>query len=186
MTIRSGAAWVPKFPGSHSVDDLETAFQAKVQKFVHTLSSAGATVTVNATYRPPERAFLMHWAWEIVKQHVDAHHIPAMAGVDIDWWHGDQAASEAAAQEMVDGYGLRNLGVAPALNSRHTERKAIDMNLSWTGTLLIANADGTTVTISSAPRDGTNGALIVVGATYGVIHFLHVSADRAHWSTDGH
>ena len=34
-------------------------------------------------------------------------------GVNINWWHGDAAKSKQAAQEMVDGYGINNLGVAP-------------------------------------------------------------------------
>ena len=57
--------------------------------------------------------------------------------------------------------------VAPAVSSRHTEKKAVDMTIAWTGTLSIKNKDGTTKSIATTPRDGTNADLIAVGATYG-------------------
>ncbi len=116
----------------------------------------GAQVTISATKRPEERAYLMHWSWMIAKGHYDASKVSAKAGVNINWWHGDQAKSEAAAQEMVDGYGINNLQVAPSLKSRHIEGNAIDMSISWSDSLKIKNADGTDVSITSTPRDGTN------------------------------
>lgn len=183
--ILSGSSWVSKFRGSKDVSDLEPTFRSKVQQFIGAMEDAGATVSVSSTYRPPERAYLMHWAWKIVKENYDAQKVPSKAGVSIDWWHGDQAKSKQAAQEMVNGYAINNLDVAPSLTSRHTERKAIDMNISWTGNLEIKKADGTTVKITSTPRDGTNADLIEVGKTYEVIHFTDVDKDKPHWSTDG-
>jgi hypothetical protein len=35
----------------------------------------------------------MHWSWQIARKAADARKISAMAGVDIDWWHGSQALS---------------------------------------------------------------------------------------------
>ena len=182
----SGAAWVAKFPGSKAIADLEDDFEAKVTAFHGMLGTAGATTTITSTLRPKERAFLMHWSWKIVKDGQDPQMIPTMAGVDINWWHGDLTTSKAKAQEMVNGYGINGLGVAPALNSRHTEGKAIDMQVTWSGNLSVTKKDGTAVTISSTPRDSTNVDLITVAATYGVIHFTNVAADKVHWSTDGH
>jgi len=110
-----------------------------------------------------------------------------MAGVDINWVHTNPngtvnlAASHLAASQMVQGYGI---AYAPALVSRHSEGKAIDMTISWTGDLTITNGSGTAVTINSLPRNGSgNAALHHVGATYAVIK-LH--SDPPHWSTDGH
>jgi hypothetical protein len=87
---------------------------------------------------------------------------------------------------MVNGYGISGLNVAPALNSRHTQKQAIDMNISWSGTLTINNASGTAVTISSNPKTGMNSELHTVGATYGVIKFVGGNSDKPHWSNDGH
>jgi hypothetical protein len=182
----SGRAWVAKFPGGRSVEDLESTFRANVKAFQGALSAAGASIQVVSTYRPRERAYLMHWSWMIVKQNYDAKTVPAMGGVDINWWHGDATTSKKKAQEMVDGYGIGRLGVVPALRSRHTERKAIDMQVTWNGTLKVKQSDGTIVSIASIPRDSTNADLIAAGATYNVIHFADAQKDRTHWSTDGH
>jgi len=182
----SGAQWVTKFPGSLKVEDLDDDFQSKVEAFHVALKDASAVTTITSTLRPPERAYLMHWSWKIARQDFDPKQVPAKAGVDIEWWHGDAATSKKKAQEMVDGYGIQNLQVAPALNSRHTEGKAIDMQVSWTGDLKIKKKDGTVATITSTPRDSTNPDLIEVAKTYGVIHFADVQKDKVHWSTDGH
>jgi hypothetical protein len=184
-TTLSGKGWVSKFPGSKSLDDLDGIFKDAVGKFISALKAASADVTINATKRPRERAYLMHWSWKIVKENHDASKIPSYEGVDINWWHGDQAKSNAAAQEMVDGYGIDKLKIAPSLTSRHIEGKAIDMNISWSGDLKIKKNDGSEVTITTSPRDGTNSELIKVGATYDVIHFKNVAKDKPHWSTDG-
>jgi hypothetical protein len=181
----SGKPWVKKFPGSNRIDDLEEGFREKAKAFLKAATDGGAEVKIASTRRPRERAYLMHWSWMIVNRDQDAKKIPAMKGVDIDWWHGDQAASVKKAQEMVDGYGMRNLKVPPALSSRHIEGKAIDMQIVWSGDLKIKKSDGSTVEIRSTPRDNTNPDLIAVGATYGVIHFTDVPKDRVHWSTDG-
>jgi hypothetical protein len=181
----SGAPWVARFPSSKDVKDLESSFRTKVEQFIRAIEDADGTVTVTSTYRPPERAYLMHWSWRIVKEEYPAQNVPLRAGVDIEWWHGDAAKSRQAAQEMVNGYGIQGLEVPPALHSRHIERKAIDMHISWRGSLKIKTADGTERVISSPPRDGTNAELIEVGKTYSVIHFTPVNKDKVHWSTDG-
>src|SRR5262249_40856883 len=138
----SGAAWVKKFPSSRDVADLAKGFRENVVTFEKAAEDAGATVKVLATVRPKERAYLMHWAWVIVNERSNAKTIPPMEGIDIDWWHGTQAASEAKAKEMIDAYGIGNLKVAPALKSRHIDGKAIDMAVTWTGTLKIKDKDG--------------------------------------------
>ena len=186
MPEHSGFPWVARFPGSTSVNDLEEVFRSAVNRFTEALRTAGATLSVTSTYRPPERAYLMHWSWMIVKQNQDPQTIPAMAGVDIQWWHGNLPASRVGAQDMVTGYGIDGLDVAPALVSRHTKREAIDLAVTWSGTLKVKRADGTEANITSTPRDSTNADLIAVGATYDVIHFLTPAQDKNHWSIDGH
>ena len=127
----------------------------------------------------------MHWAWRIVKDDYDVQKVPAKEGININWWHGSQKMSIKAVQDMVFGYEINNLKVAPSLTSHHITGKAIDMSISWSGELKIKNANGTELTIKSSPRDGTNSELITVGKTYGVIHYTDVEADKPHWSTDG-
>ncbi|KXB29911.1 peptidoglycan-binding domain-containing protein [Dechloromonas denitrificans] len=181
----SGADWCARFPGSNSTDDLEGDFKTGVNSFICAMKQGGADVSVAATYRPPERAYLMHWSWMIANGKSEAADVSAKAGVNINWDHGNDEASKAAAKAMVAEYGMSGLKVAPALRSRHTERKAIDMTISWKKELVIAGADGSHVTIKTEPRTGMNEDLHAVGAGYGVIKFWKGDADKPHWSTDG-
>lgn len=182
----SGPAWVGRFPTGTSVNDLAPAFRANVTRYLGALRAAGANVEINATLRPPQRAYLMHYSWRIAREQLDPGTVPAMAGVDIQWLHRtpqnqpDLAASRQAAEQMVRGF---ELVVRPALQSRHTQGLAIDMDISWQGTLVIRNASGQDVTVDTAPRTGSNARLGAVGATYGVIK---LATDPPHWSSDGH
>ena len=178
----SGAIWVSRFPTSRSTNDLEPTFANNVNRFIAALKGAGVSVSIAATYRPKERAHLMHWAWKIAKGAVSAQNVPPMPGVEINWWHGNDADSRRAAQEMVDLYALR---YEPSLTSRHIERRAIDMSIYWSGNLQIKKANGQSVLISSSPKDGTNRSLIEVGRSYNVVHFEPSEDDPPHWSVDG-
>lgn len=178
----SGAAWCAKFPNSASTSDLISAFRVGVDAFITAMRRGSATVQVSSTKRPPERAYLMHYAWRIAQQDIAAGDVPAMAGVDIEWVHSTEAASRQAAQDMVEGYGIV---ARPSLTSRHTEGRAIDMTIAWSGALVIADVSGTSTTISSTPRNGENADLIEIGATYRVIKATF-AGDPPHWSDDGH
>jgi D-alanyl-D-alanine dipeptidase len=183
--VLSGASWVNQFPTSKDVDDLASPFKENVKEFIAALKAAGATVEISATYRPKERAFLMHYAFAIARKGLNPTAVPKLAGVDIDWVHRkangaiDQAASKDAAEDMVDAYGIV---YEPALNSNHTARLAIDMTITWDGTLTVKNANDKDVKITGTPRTGQNSTLIKVGATYGV---LKLKSDPPHWSEDG-
>ncbi len=113
-----------------------------------------------------------------------------MQGVNIIWAHTDAAGaysasdSIGAAQDMVNAYGMQSLGVAPALNSKHV-LGLVDMSISWTGSLAVADAAGTAVTIATTPRSGMNTGLHTVGASYGVIKYNGGGVDRPHWSDTG-
>ncbi len=181
----SGTQWVGRFPGSTSTNDLASAFGLAVDNFIAALRQAGATVIISATLRPVKRAYLMHWSWKIVHGTSPAS-VPAKEGVNIEWVHPTNDASVQAAQAMVNAYGMASLGIAPSLNSRHTQGSAIDMTISWSGNLSIVNANGATVAITSTPRTGMNTVLHTVGASYGVIKYQGSGTDRPHWSTDGH
>ncbi len=186
MATLSGSGWVKKFPNSANLDDLADPFRGNVKDFLAALRAAGATVSISATLRPPERAYLMHYSYKIAKGGLDPSTVPAQAGVDINWvWtdpkgKADVPASRKAANDMVLGYGIV---YAPALGSRHSEGKAIDMDIWWSNDLSIAKADKTLVAIKSNPKTGANTDLQAVGATYGV---LKLATDPPHWSLDGH
>jgi hypothetical protein len=173
----SGPDWVHKFPQSNSVDDLAEPFRGNVNRFLSALSDAGATVSIAATLRPPERAYLMHFSFLIARAGADPSTVPAMPGVDIQWAHdGAQAAAEA----MVRGY---DIVFQPALASRHTQGLAIDMDITWQDDLTMTDANGVATTISGLPRSGGNSALQAVGNSYGV---KKLATDPPHWSSDGH
>lgn len=180
----SGAHWVSFFPTSRSLDDLAAPFRDGAKGFVQALRNAGADLTLSATFRPPQRAYLMHFAWRIAKQKLDPAEIPTMTGVPIEWRHPTLAKSQAAARAMVAAYGISSgLKEPPSLKSRHTEGLAIDMTISWSGPLNIRRNDGRTESIDTAPRNGSNSRLVSLGKGYGVIKLL---SDPPHWSNDGH
>ncbi|MFM0125911.1 hypothetical protein P0D73_45030 [Paraburkholderia sp. RL18-101-BIB-B] len=181
-TELSGPAWFARFPDTRSTAELERTFKTGVDAFIASLKTAGATVAISSTYRSIERAYLMHYAFSIAHDDVRPQDVPAQPGVDIQWDHGNDAASKRGAQEMVDAYGIVK---EPTLHSRHTERKAIDMTILWKGTLTLTDGDGKKVTINSAPRNGMNSDLRKVGRTFGVIKALF-AGDPPHWSSDGH
>ncbi|WP_394781480.1 hypothetical protein [Undibacterium sp.] len=181
----SGSQWVSRFPGSSKVTDLTQPFQSKFSAFQSAIKTAGGTVTVSATLRPPERAYLMHWCWQIVNKGTKPKDIPPMNGVAIEWVHGDDAKTLSAAKDMVNGYGMQTLKIAPALKSMHTIGEAVDMNVSWQGDLNIVEKAGTTKKITTTPRDGMNTDLAAVGKGYGVIKFYLGAVDKPHWSSDG-
>lgn len=181
MSEVSGPQWCARFPGSTSPDDLVDPFRGRVWAFLSAMHKGGAGVTIGATYRPPERAYLMHWCCLIADSGQSPAAVPHMEGVDIDWAHGGDAdAAKAAAHAMKTTYGIQ---FPAALVSRHTQRRAIDMDIAWSGTLDIRDYNGVLHHISSTPRDGSNADLVHVGASFSVIKLL---SDPPHWSDDGH
>ncbi len=182
----SGPSWVSQFPGSHRLEDLVEPFRTNVQNFVDALQAAGAEVTISATLRPPQRAHLMHYSFQVAKGICTPQSVATFPGVDIQWVHldatgaPDHAGSITAAAAMVAGY---DIVFAPVLESRHTQGLAVDMTISWIGDLTMTDGNGLRVTISTLPRNGGNADLHGIGETYGVIKLL---TDPPHWSSDGH
>ena len=66
---------------------------------------------------------------------------------------------------MASAFGLVTL---PA-SSRHTQGRAVDMDIGWNGDLAIRTKSGPTRAITSNPRSGMNLDLQEVGASYGVL-----------------
>jgi D-alanyl-D-alanine dipeptidase len=170
----SGAQWVSRFPTSTSTDDLVEPFRSNVRNFVAALTAAGASVRVSATLRPPERAYLMHYASRVSSGKLSADKVPARSGVNINWVHPTAADSIAAATDMVNGYGIV---FPPALDSNHSRGTAIDMTITGIVGKSMNNASGNAVAIQS------QNDLHEVGASYGVRKLI---SDPPHWSSDGH
>ncbi|MFE0500324.1 hypothetical protein ACFW0P_06010 [Lysobacter soli] len=176
----SGRQWISRFPTSQNINDLTPGFASSVARFTAALTASGATVQVNATHRPPERAYLMHYAWRIAREGLDPASVPSMEGVDIDWAHAnsrgvtDVTAARQAARDMVDGY---RIVFRPSLTSRHTEGRAIDMNIAGAIGRTIVDATGRERTV------GSSADLHEIGRSYGVIK---LATDPPHWSDDGH
>lgn len=186
---KSGKYWVTwantNAKNSTSVDELEATFKAKVKQFIKALKDAGATVTVSTTKRSKKRAYLFHWSWKISQGKVKANAVPAHAGVNIDWDHGDNAKSKKGAKEMVAGFGLavppRSTN-PPSLSSNHISGKAIDMTIKWNGKIKIAKKDGTKVEVSYMSNVNSNTDLHKIGESYGV---KKLKTDAPHWSYNG-
>ena len=183
-TQKSGAAWwhanQARFPNSDRLADLAGPFRAKAIRFTEALREAGARIDVSATLRNRTRAQLMHYCWKVAKGTIAPAAVPAIPGCAILWDHGDPASSRRGAQEMVDLFGIV---YEPALTSQHIEGRAVDMDISWNGTIRVREADGGTRSVG-APRNGAdNQVLHEIGAGYGVLKLL---TDPPHWSENGH
>jgi len=179
----SGAAWFnaneARFPNSDRVADLAPAFATQTGSFIAALQRAGATVRVSATLRNRNRAWIMHYAWQVAHGAVQPGAVPANPEVDILWDHGDPTVSRRAAQAMVN---LFHIAFKPSLTSNHIQGTAIDMTISWDGPINILDASGQPHAID-LPRSGnTNTDLHAVGATYGL---LKLASDPPHWSANG-
>ncbi|BAT55441.1 Peptidoglycan-binding domain 1 protein [Nostoc sp. NIES-3756] len=176
----SGKNWINSFLDRDSIDDLASPFRQKVRAFERALQDAGATISVASVLRPPERAYLMHYAFRISRNEIAAQNVPPMPNVDINWVHYNNAISIQAAKDMVYAY---NIAYRPVLTSRHTRGLAIDWEITWNGTLKVKNANGNIVNIGEPCTSYENSALWQVGRSYGVIK---LASDRPHWSSDGH
>jgi D-alanyl-D-alanine dipeptidase len=180
MPELSGPAWVGRFPTSTSTNDLSGNFRNNVDRFISALEAGGARVSISATLRPPERAYLMHYSWRVARENLTPDSVPALAGVDIDWVHTngagetDLSVSRVAARQMVAGY---EIVYKPALSSNHTHGRAIDMT--------ITNYVGKTFNDASNKATKVNSAvdLHTLGATFGVKKLV---SDPPHWSDNGH
>lgn len=182
----SGEKWGRKFPGSTNTRDLSGNFRLAVEDFLYAMKEAGIRVAINATYRPPQRSYLMHYAWRIARKQLDPQHIPKMAGVHIEWDHGEIDASVKAAKAMLIVLQINHLPIKPALRSQHNSGLAIDMDLLWSGTVEVKDASGNLVKITTLPRTGMNRQLIAVAATYGVKKYSGPGSDLPHWSNNGY
>jgi hypothetical protein len=184
-TPLSGAGWwranQAKFPNRNTTDYLAEGFRRSVDAFLSALDHARASVKITSTLRDRRRAYLMHYSWEVAHGTINPAKVPAMTGVDIVWDHGDLTASQTAAREMVDLFRMAHVA---ALQSKHIAGEAIDMSITWEGTIEICDdAAGEKHSIGAPCSGASNTTLHKVGATYGVHKLI---TDPPHWSDNGH
>jgi hypothetical protein len=184
---RSGADWKAIADANGWINSIEfSALDAtwgpRAEAFVNGLRAAGAQVHVGAGLRHPNRAFLMHYAWGVAH----GKYTPVQAntdcrgrGIDIEWDHGNVAASRAAAQALVSAFGLVRQA---SITSNHIRGLAIDIEISNLPASITMN--GRTYTAQQG-ASGTAAAASVapVGRDMGVIWFG--AGDYVHWSHNG-
>ncbi|MDY6784644.1 MAG: peptidoglycan-binding protein [Cyanobacteriota bacterium] len=176
----SGAHWYQYFPTSRAISDLKSPFREKIEAFQKALIEGGAQTIIAATYRPPQRAYLMHYAARIDRGSIAPENVPSRSGVDIGWVHYTRAGSLQAAAKMVEAYGIG--GNPVALDSLHIRRLAIDWNITWEGTLNVKDGRGRAIAIGEPRNGASNSKLFDVGASYGV---YKLASDPPHWSHNG-
>lgn len=175
--LLSGRVWVAMFPTSKSLETLSPPFRENIKAFISALKTAGATVNVSATLRPPQRAYLMHFSFLIARSRQDPRNVPLMNDVNIEWFHGNMADSIKAAKEMVTAYGIATNTTPPALMSNHISGNAVDMTISEFVGKKIEKRNGSLVTVN------VFNDLRTIGASYNV--FNKIADDLPHWSTTG-
>ena len=78
--IPAGPEWCKQFLTSTSLGDLAEPFQSNCRGFIAALEEQGCKVEISATYRPPERCYLMHWCCMIAEAKQDPAAVPQMVG----------------------------------------------------------------------------------------------------------
>lgn len=152
---------------------MNSDFAPKAKQFIGALEDAGVTVRINATRRPRERAYLMHYSSAIANKKVKPEDVPAMDGVHINWVHDTEKESINAAAALAKAY---DIVYPPALISRHSEGGDVDMTLGNYVGKEIMNAEGKKIEINN--KSDLNG----LGAGYGV---YKLKSDPPHWSDNG-
>jgi hypothetical protein len=180
----SGKTWwktnQAKYPNSRRIEDLESNFRGRVEKFIKTLKWDDAGVRVTSTRRNAIRAYLMRYSWDIANGNIKPSEVLKKAGVLIDWDHGDGKTSRKAARQMKNLFGIVH---RPSLTSNHIFGKAIDMRITWKGDLWIKFPISFGLyEIKSRPRNGKNKELHKIGAMFGV---KKLRSDSPHWSYNG-
>lgn len=182
----SGRKWCARFPGKDTLADLNASFRPKATRFIDALKAASIKVDINAVFRPPERSYLMYWAFMICRGTAPTD-VPPYPNVNIDWAHRgpdgnpDLAAANQAAEDMCKGYGIKphskSQQVGRPGRSRHNHGAAVDMNINGYVGKVVKDATGSDVKITGF------STLKDIGLTYGVIYY---PKENMHWSDTGH
>lgn len=199
------------FPANSDRDKLAADFKEKWIAFEDALKEAKATVQVQSTLRPIGRAYMMHYStllalgkikpWEVPDQ-ISNRFGDATGHMGIEWSHTtadgrvDLARSKKAAIALMHSF---RIAFPPSLTSNHVRGRAIDVRITWQGSLKIREKgsigkdnkviEGKLHEITSLPKHGGltaepagNKKLREVAETYGIHKLIN---DAPHWSEDG-
>lgn len=183
LSSLSGAEWwegnKKRFADSTDVSELASGFAENAHAFIAALRKGGATVHVEGTRRNKDRAYLMHYSWQIATGAMEPREVPADEDVGIIWDHGDPIASRDAAQELVEAFDIE---AAPPLESSHLDGRAIDMTIDWGRAIQVCDAKGAGKLLDRPRSAARNELLHDVGRSYGV---RKLRSDARHWSMTG-
>ncbi|HET9458320.1 MAG TPA: hypothetical protein VFO78_13320 [Candidatus Limnocylindrales bacterium] len=200
---RSGAHWKQiaddRWGGATpDIAELESSFGSDLTAFLDMLAANNITYVLESAYRPPERSYLFHYCVKVWKRKIAPKDVPPMAGVDIVWDHGNDAASRAGAEALANAFGLVGVAAHP---SNHNAGTAVDMKLDFSGNAtntLTYTKNGKTITrrikTDDEARVGVKAKgksianiekreLSKAGADFGVKR--KVDSDIVHWSRTG-
>jgi len=200
---KSGAHWKQiaddRWGGATpDIAELESSFGSDLRAFLDMLAANNITCVLESAYRPPERSYLFHYCVKVWKRKIAPKEVPPMAGVDIAWDHGNDAASRAGAEALANAFGLVGVAAHP---SNHNSGQAVDMKLDFSGNptnTLTYTKNGRTITRTIKTDDEARvGAkakgksianiekreLSKAGADFGVKRA--VDSDIVHWSRTG-
>ncbi|KAF5424766.1 hypothetical protein C5S42_12595 [Candidatus Methanomarinus sp.] len=167
---------------STSLEDLADPFKTNAKNFIAAMETAGATVSINTTKRPIQRAWLMHHAWIIAKGGSAPTNDPHNTG--IIWDHGTPEETKKKAEEMIGPSGF-NMAYNASLTSRHFSGNAVDMTISNMPDKFTFKHEGKDVTIDlGSPNTGQNTKLHTAADSYFKVKKL--VSDAPHWSDNGH
>lgn len=173
----SGQDWCGLYLQSKSLDDLAEPFKTNAKKFINAMRNAGISITINTTWRPNERSYLMYYSTAIARGQIAVDKIPPFPGVNIDWTHkGNTSEAVKAAKAMHQKYAIGNNPVGKPGSSNHNRKMAVDMTIS--------NYNGKVVSIDGINTKITSwSSLVALGKKHGVIWYG--SKDAPHWSHTG-
>jgi hypothetical protein len=181
----SGPQWHARFTGSSKLEDLNDDFRPGATAFVNAMRAAKIQVTINVTYRPIERSYLMYHAFTIAKGGSPVG-VESWPGVNIDWAHRgpdgepNLAAAKQAAIDMCNKYSLKlnsaKQKVGKPKKSRHNAKAALDMRITGFIDKTVVDNTGAKIKIKDFKT------LTIVGKTYGVKYYKD---EDMHWSDTG-
>lgn len=183
VKIESGAEWTERYPESIDIDDLDDKLGVGVENFINVVEQAGADVEIIRTLVPPERAYLMHWAYRIAKEGFDPDLVPYMEGVDIRWSHDDPNLSRQAAWAMVNTFAISNLKEPPPLVSPYTLGQVISMRVRWFSPLTVNRHQDDEYIIEDFPFDATNPLILMLAQKHDLEYLYTVpDSDTVHFT----
>ena len=167
---------------STSLEDLTDPFKTNAKNFIAAMETAGATVSINTTKRPIQRAWLMHHAWTIANGGSAPTNDPHNTG--IIWDHGTPDETKKKAEEMIGPSGF-NMAYDASLTSRHLSGNAVDMSISNMPDKWTFKQEEKDVTVDlGSPNTGQNTKLHTAADSY--FNVKKLVSDAPHWSDNGH